>query len=147
MAKAERVEVVDVPLRIFYETVKDFEKYPHFISGFSSARFDPSDSRRVFFEVDFMKPVKYSIEVRDSITADELSAEVSWTLHEGDILKLNNGIWTLKSKGPLTTEVNYSLEVEFKIPVPGFILKGVVKNSLPKAIQDVANEAKRRKGR
>ena len=46
--------------------------------------------------------------------------------------------------GPEKTQVTYKLDLEFSVNVPSFILKGLIKTSLPKAVEDFTAEAKRR---
>ena len=69
--------------------------------------------------------------------------EVSWSLDSGDLLKVNNGKWTLKDLGNNKTEVTYSLEIEVKgfLPGLGLIEKTLVNTNLPLTMKAFAKRA------
>ncbi len=144
MASAERQEILDLPLESIYRVICDFEKYPEFVSGMKATRIvekiDDSQ-KKVFFDIDMVKRVQYTVKIRESLAADKQTAQVDWSLVESDFLKVSNGLWVLKSLGPQKTEVKYRLEVEFNFSVPGFMLKGLIATSMPKAIEEFKNRA------
>ena len=57
---------------------------------------------------------------------DLKSGKVQWNLIESTLFKKNIGHWHLRESGNGKTDVHYKVEVEFKIPVPGFILNRLV---------------------
>lgn len=144
MAEAQKTEIIGVPFDLFYQTVLDFDSYPKFVTGVIKSQTEKISDNKVKanVELEMIKRLHYTIDVEHS--RSEEVAQVSWTLIDSDILKKNNGSWTIKSKGPSQTEVTYSLDVEFKIAVPGLILKGLIKKSLPQAIKEFYLETKRR---
>jgi ribosome-associated toxin RatA of RatAB toxin-antitoxin module len=145
MAVAERKEIVDVPLKKLYEAITGYDSYPKFVSGVNAVKVleRGAGTARVHFEVEMMKKVDYSLNLKDEIAADDRSARVSWTQDASKFFKTNNGLWELKSMGPSKTEVLYRLEIDFNFPVPGFMLKTLVASALPKAIHDFTERAKK----
>lgn len=145
MASAERKEIYDVSLEKFYAALVDFEGYPRFVSGMRNVKIlERQDQRaKVFFEVEMMKKVEYSIDVRFSINEAKNQAEVNWVLDSSPYFKVNNGAWKLQAKSPHSVEATYKLELEFTVPVPGLLLKGLVAKALPQAMKEFYLEAKK----
>ncbi len=144
MAQATRTEVIEVPFRSLYDVVVDYERYPEFIASMKAVKVlgSTEDGRkRVNFEIDLVKRIAYVVTIKEEITEQLGLASVHWTLESGDMIKKNTGGWYLKSLGPSKTEVRYELEVELGIPVPGFVMKGLIANSLPESINQVAKRA------
>ena len=73
---------------------------------------------------------------------DQAAGRMQWSLVTSDLLKKNIGSWELKDAGPGKTEVKYTVEIEFNIPVPGFVLNQLVKSSLPTMIKGFEKQAK-----
>lgn len=144
MAEAAKTEIVDVPLQSFFNTVRDFASYPRFVTGMKETRIEESqgERRKIFFDMEMMKRLQYSVWATEKLEGDR--GEIHWTLAESSFFKKNNGSWKLKAVDAQRTEVTYSLEVEFSFSVPGFILKGLIGNSLPMAIKEFAKEAQKR---
>ncbi len=138
MAKAERTEIFDISLAKFFQAVSDFSSYPEFVTGVKNVSVEGA---RVNLDMDLMKRIEYSILVNQQLDATRGEASLNWKLDKSQQMKTNNGSWKLKSLSPSKTEVTYSLELEFSFPVPGFILKGLVANSLPKAMKEFADRA------
>jgi coenzyme Q-binding protein COQ10 len=144
VAEAQHRQIVDVPLKKLYQAILDFEKYPRFASGVKQAQVleKTSDSTVVQMQVEMMKRIDYSISVKSEYSDEK--AKIWWNLKEGDFFQKNDGLWELTSVGPDKTQVTYKLDLEFSVNVPSFILKGLIKTSLPKAVEDFTAEAKRR---
>ena len=148
MAAAERKEIVNVPLKDLYGVIIDYTSYPEFVSGMKSARLEgqQGDVRRIHFDLDLMKRVQYTVNLRDEFNEAAGTASISWTLAESAFFKTNNGGWTLKALGPEKTEVTYKLELDFSFPVPGLILKGLVAKTLPDTIAQFTKRAQHKRG-
>jgi coenzyme Q-binding protein COQ10 len=144
VAEAQHRQVVDVSLKKLYQAILDFEKYPRFASGVKQAQVleKTTDLTVVQMQVEMMKKIDYSISVKSEYSDEK--AKVWWNLKEGDFFQKNDGLWELTSLGPEKTQVTYKLDLEFSVSVPSFILKGLIKTSLPKAVEDFTAEAKRR---
>lgn len=145
MAVAERKEIVDVPLKKLFEAITNYADYSKFVAGVNAVQVIERGpgTAKVHFEVEMMKKVDYSLNLKDEISEDERTARVSWTQDQSKFFKTNNGLWELKSLGPTKTEVLYRLEIDFNFPVPGFMLKTLVASALPKAIHDFSEKARK----
>jgi ribosome-associated toxin RatA of RatAB toxin-antitoxin module len=141
MAVAEFHEVVAADFDKFYAAVTAYEQYPQFVEGCTKAdveRKGPS-AAVVTYHVSMVKDVVYTLEHKE----DREKGRVDWKLITSDFFKSNQGFWQLKSAGPGKTDVHYRLEVEFKIPVPGFILNRIIKGQLPSMMKNFQEKAKR----
>ena len=140
MAKADRTEVYDVPTDKFYQAITDYKAYTNFVDGMKNVvvEKESADSAVVKFTLNLIKEISYTINLKHTP-----NKEVSWTLVTGDMMKTNNGRWTLKDLGNGKTEVNYNLEIEFKgfLPGLGMIEKTLVNTNLPMTMKSFAKRA------
>lgn len=140
MAKAERTEVFDVPVAKMYQAIVDYKAYPQFVDGMKSVEVvnQAGEAATVKFNLSLIKEVTYTLK----LTGDK-DKTVSWSLVSGDMMKVNNGKWTLKDLGGNKTEVTYSLEVELKgfFPGLGMIEKTMVSTNLPMNMKAFAKRA------
>lgn len=140
MARAERTEVFDVPVDKFYQAIIDYKSYPKFVEGVDSTQVteETADGATVTMNLNLIKKIAYTIKLNH-----KKNQEVNWSLVSGDLMKVNNGRWTLKDLGQARTEVTYSLEVELKgfLPGLGMIEKTLVNTNLPSAMKAFAKKA------
>jgi ribosome-associated toxin RatA of RatAB toxin-antitoxin module len=92
----------------------------------------------VKFNLSLIKEISYVLKL-----AHRPNQEVSWSLVSGDLMKVNNGRWTLKDLGNGKTEVTYFLEVELKgfFPGLGMIEKTLVNTNLPLTMKAFGKKA------
>lgn len=140
MARAERTEVFDVPADKLYKAITDYKSYPSFVDGMRSVEVqtESAEGATVKFNLSLIKDISYMIKL-----SHKPNTEVSWSLVTGDMMKVNNGKWTLKDLGGNKTEVTYSLEVELKgfLPGLGMIEKTLVTTNLPLNMKAFAKRA------
>lgn len=140
MAKADRTEVYEVSADKFYKAITDYQSYTKFVDGVKNVVIEKesADSAVVKFTLNLIKEISYTITLKHTP-----NKEVSWTLVTGDMMKTNNGRWTLKDLGDGKTEVNYNLEIEFKgfLPGLGMIEKTLVNTNLPMTMKSFAKRA------
>jgi coenzyme Q-binding protein COQ10 len=140
MAKAVKTEIFDVPADKFYKAIIDYKSYPQFVDGVESVEIknESTDGATVTMNLNLIKKISYTIKLNHTP-----NKEVNWSLVSGDMMKINNGKWTLKDLGQARTEVTYSLEVEFKgfLPGLGLIEKTLVNTNLPLAMKAFAKKA------
>jgi len=140
MAKAEKKEIFDVPADKFYKAIVDYKSYPQFVDGVESVEIknESADGATVTMNLNLIKKISYTIKLNHTP-----NKEVNWSLVSGDMMKINNGKWTLKDLGQARTEVTYSLEVEFKgfLPGLGLIEKTLVNTNLPLTMKAFAKKA------
>ncbi|MEO5969993.1 MAG: SRPBCC family protein [Bdellovibrionia bacterium] len=140
MAQAEYHEVLSVGKDKLLSAITQYEDYPQFIDGCKSVKVErqPSGVVRVSYHVNLMsQDVMYTLDHREN----KAVGTVEWSLVDSNFFKKNNGKWEVKPAGSGKTDVLYSLEVEFKVPVPGFILNRLVKGSLPGMVKSFEKQA------
>lgn len=132
MAQASVKELFSFKAEQIFNVIMDFNKYPDFLPEVSDCRVvDETDEYKdVEMTVTFIKTAKYTIRV-----FNEENKKVWWELKDGDLFKKNNGLWELEEIGT-QTQVKYSLDVDFKIYVPGMIAKKAVAVSLPAMVKN-----------
>jgi coenzyme Q-binding protein COQ10 len=140
MARAERKEVFDVPVDKFYQAIIDYKAYPSFVDGMRTVDVlnESADGATVKFNLSLVKEISYTLKL-----AHKKNSEVNWSLVTGDMMKVNNGKWTLKDLGNNKTEVTYNLEVELKgfLPGLGMIEKTLVNTNLPLTMKAFGKKA------
>jgi ribosome-associated toxin RatA of RatAB toxin-antitoxin module len=141
MAQAEFHEVLTADRDRLYQAVTQYDRYPDFVDGCISAEsqtLEPGKTR-VKYRVSVMsQDVQYTV---DHTEIPE-KGMVKWELVESNFFKKNSGSWEIKAAaGTGKSDVKYILEVEFKIPVPGFILNKLIKGSLPGMVKSFAKHA------
>ena len=132
MAEASKTVEMSVPLEKLRKVILDYEQYPKFVDGCHKVKIRSKDKGKVQAEYSIELLGKEIFYVLDHV--EEGSDKIKWKFVESNILKDNHGYWVLKDLGNGRTEVTYSLALDFKIYVPGMILNGLVKSSLPKML-------------
>ena len=141
MATAEFKEVLPVDRDRLYAAIIRYEDYPKFVEGCTKVVVDrkPGGKVRCTYHISMMKDVVYTL---DHVENQE-KGEVHWKLVDSDTFKMNQGRWKIKSAGEGKTDVDYQVDVEFKIPVPSFLLNRIVKGSLPAMMKGFQKQAKK----
>jgi coenzyme Q-binding protein COQ10 len=142
MGQAEFRDTLKVDQNKLYSVVTHYESYPEFVEGCTSTHVKRESDHRVQvkYEVNVMsKNIEYTLEHRE----DPKNGRVEWSLIESNFFKKNSGKWELRPLGEGKTEVLYSIDLEFKVPVPGFILNRLVKGSLPSMVKSFEEQAKK----
>lgn len=142
MAIASLTKIVDVPKDKFFAAVAAYENYPQFVTGCKKIEVERKapGQARVKYSVNMLgKDLWYLLEH----TEDAASGTLTWKLIESDLLKVDSGTWTLRDLGDGRTEVTYAIEIEFKIWIPGPVLKGLTQTTLPTLIGEYEKQAKK----
>lgn len=140
MANAEFHEVLPIDQKRLFDVIVRYEDYPEFVDGCRKVKVSRPDGKkvRVVYHVNVLsKDFTYTLDHFE----DSKTGKVEWTLIESDLFKKNIGRWEIRSVGPGKTDVLYTIDVEFKIPVPGFILNRLVKTSLPVLVKNFEKKA------
>lgn len=140
MAHAEISETLNVDREKLFLAVTQYEAYPQFVDGCKAVQITrEGDSKaRVSYDISMMKDIRYTLEHNE----DRAAGVVTWKLVESDFLKKNEGRWTMVDAGGGKTRVDYSIEIDFKIPVPGFVLNKLIKSSLPAMLKSFEKRAR-----
>lgn len=140
MAEASKTVTMDVPRDTLWKIITDYESYKDFVDGVSKVKVLSREGgkARVEYAINLLsKDITYTLDHVE--TAPD---KMNWTLVDSNIMKANSGGWQLKDLGGGRTEVTYSLALDFKIYVPGMILNGLVKSSLPKMLESFEKRAR-----
>ena len=112
---------IDAPPADVMAVIADFEAYPVWAKGVQTAEVtkDGANGRadEVFFSLD-VAPIKDEYTLAYDWNGDR---EVTWTLVEGKMLKMLDGVYTLVDRGDGSTEVTYSLALDVNIPLIGML--------------------------
>jgi ribosome-associated toxin RatA of RatAB toxin-antitoxin module len=147
MALTEFHEVFDVNSERLMSVITQYEGYPLFLEGCHSVKVDrtcPDTTKtRVTYSVHLLsKEIGYTLDHVQSVTKGSKKAHVvQWELVESGFFKKNSGQWIVVPKGKSRSEVTYRLEIEFIVPVPGFILNRLIQGNLKSMIQSFIKRA------
>jgi len=135
MAKASTSKIFDAKAEKIFNSLIDFSSYADFLPEVSASEILESGDNYAIVKqtVDFIKTFTYTIKAEWNE-----GTELWWSLVDGDAFKTNDGRWVLEEMGD-QTQVTYSLEMDFKIYVPGMILKKAIGVSLPKMVDNFKN--------
>ena len=114
------ITVTASPQRVM-DVIADFEAYPQWAKGVTTAdvvsTYDKGRAKQVFFALD-VSPIKDEYTLAYEWDGDR---QVTWTLVEGKMLKMLDGVYTLIDRGDGSTEVTYSLALDVSIPLIGML--------------------------
>ena len=130
MAQASRSVVVNVPPEKMFDVITDYEKYPEFLPEVKGVKVQAGQGaiKEVTYQVDIKaKVITYTLK-----HTAERPAKLSWTMVKGEMMKGNDGAWSLKPGAqPGTTDATYTIDLKLSSLVPGFIEKALAEQSLP----------------
>jgi ribosome-associated toxin RatA of RatAB toxin-antitoxin module len=141
MAKASLTKTLDVPKDKLFAAITRYEDYPQFVTGCRKVEVErkaPGQARVKYMANIMGKDLWYLLEH----TEDFEKGSVTWKLLDSDLLKIDSGTWTLKDLGGGKTEVTYAIEIEFKIWIPGPVLKTLTATTLPSLIGEFDKRAR-----
>jgi len=144
MAQGTHETTFDVDASQLMRAVMDYEKYPEFVDGMKKVRVERNGNSTqnvvAHYDLSMMgKDMSYSLSLKE----EPEDGHLSWTLLKSEFFKVNNGDWLIQPLGPGRCKARYTSEVEFTFPVPGFMLKPIVKGALPKMMDGFYQRAKR----
>lgn len=140
MAQAVHETTYDVDADQLLAAVMDYESYPEFVDGMKKVTVDRSNGKViVHYDLSMMgKDMSYTL----TLLEEPEKGHLSWSLLKSEFFKINNGDWLVESLGPGKCKARYFSEVEFTFPVPGFVLKPMVKGAVPKMMDGFYQRAK-----
>lgn len=143
MAQAEESKTYDVDAQKYYQAISSYERYPDFVDGMKKVTIERPAGANDFvghYQLSMMgKDMSYTLNLHE----EPQNGIISWTLKSSEFFKVNNGKWKIESLGAGKCRATYSLEVEFTFSVPGFILKPMIKGTLPAMMNSFAEVAKK----
>jgi ribosome-associated toxin RatA of RatAB toxin-antitoxin module len=120
-----------------YETVLDFERYPQWAGDIKQVTVDERDGEGRGAVVSW-RAAAFGRSTTYTLRYDYSNApkEVSWVLDHGDITSKLDGTYTFQPD-PDGTLVTYVLEVELKIPLPGFVKRRAENRIISTALKEL----------
>ena len=117
----ERMVVSATPERCF-EVSSDIDAYPEWAADIKEVTIDQRDDRGrprlvTFRAAAFGRSTNYTL----AYDFSEAPRVLSWVQTRGDITSKLDGRYVFAATDDGRTEVTYHLEVEMKVPLPGFI--------------------------
>ena len=129
MASARVSIDVDVPPGRFFEVVSDYGRYPEFLPGVKAVTVGPraGDSVEVTYRLDGrIKIVEFTL-----LHVETPPAQIEWRLVRGELMKRDEGRWTLVRSPSGGTTATYAIELELMPMVPRALEKALAEYSLP----------------
>ena len=127
---------IDAPAADVMAVIADFDAYPQWVSAAKQVEVvEPGDdgrARRVHFIID-AGPVKDDYLLDYTWDGDR---KVSWTLVKGQMMKRQEGSYTLAEKNG-STEVTYAITIDLSVPMLGMIKRKAEKVILDTALKEL----------
>lgn len=132
MAEVTQSEVFACSVDRFYQIIKDYERYPEFLSEISACRIVEQKPGKTLVEytVNLIKSFTYQLWV----TEDDNSYHLSWEFARGAIFKSNHGYWKLKDQSG-KCHATFYLNCQFKMFIPKGITKTLLRVNLPNMVK------------
>jgi ribosome-associated toxin RatA of RatAB toxin-antitoxin module len=133
MAKASRSIVIAATPEKCFGVITDYEKYPEFLPEVKKVTVD--------FGKGNVKEVTYTVDIKAKVITYTLRhnakppGELSWTLVRGEMMKGNDGAWTLAAV-PEGTQATYTIDLKLGALVPSMVERLLAEQSLPGLLQN-----------
>ena len=133
----ERMVVTATPDQCF-AVVSDLERYPEWAADIKQVTIESRDGEgrptAVTFRAGaFGRSTSYTLSYDYSQAPDVLA----WVQVRGDITSKLDGTYTFDPVGDGTTQVTYTLEVELRVPLPGFIKRRAQSRIMHTALEEL----------
>ncbi len=139
MASAKHSKEMKAPREKVWKAISSYEQYPSFVDNVHKVKILSKNgaTTRVEYSIELMgKEIQYVLDHDESA----LPNKMTWKIVESNFLKSNFGAWEI-SETASGCNVHYMIDLEFKIPVPGFMLSGLIKTTLPKMLDSFEKQA------
>jgi ribosome-associated toxin RatA of RatAB toxin-antitoxin module len=132
MPGASRTVLIRAPVDQVFRILTDYDRYQEFLPEVKSVRSSGRQGGEVLvhYEVNVVKTIRYTLKMHE-----EPPHRITWSFHDGEVMRDNRGSWTLVSKGPQETEATYQIELTLGPLVPRAIVNALVDSSLPKMLE------------
>jgi ribosome-associated toxin RatA of RatAB toxin-antitoxin module len=136
--RASERMIVEAPPERCYAVVADIERYPEWVADLKEVSVLERDGSGrptvvAFRAAAFGRSTRYTLEYDYA----KAPAELSWVQREGDLTHRLDGSYRFDPAGEGATEVTYSLDVELRVPLPGFIKRRAEGHILHAAVRDL----------
>ena len=119
--QATETETIAASPQRCFDVAIDFERYPEWAHDVKEANVLERDAQGRAIKVEYRasalgRSTHYTLAYDYSQAPERLS----WTLAEGDIMRVIDGAYDFSGEGG-STRVTYSLKIELIVPLPGFV--------------------------
>ncbi|MBO7393900.1 MAG: SRPBCC family protein [Abditibacteriota bacterium] len=133
---------VNAPLDVLYNTAKDIEAFPEFMSDVKSVEIlerkpDGTVSSWVGIVKEFATTIKW---VEDDTWDDEAKTCV-FKLVKGDYSKYS-GVWTFTDLGGGKSRFESEIEVEYDVPMIGALIRGLIAKKMKENVDGMLKAIK-----
>lgn len=131
--------IVAAPAAVVHAVITDLASYPSWASGVREVEVVSTDGEGRPEEARFVVDAKVT-EVSYTLRYVYDGLDVRWSLVEGETLSQLDGAYELTERDG-TTEVDYSLEVDLDLPLPGFLKKRAARQILEQGLEGLRTRA------
>jgi ribosome-associated toxin RatA of RatAB toxin-antitoxin module len=104
-----------------FDVAVDFERYPEWARDVKEANVLERDASGRATKVEYRaSALGRSTHYTLSYDYSQAPERISWSLVEGDIMRVIDGAYTFSPSGD-GTDITYSLKIELIVPLPGFV--------------------------
>jgi ribosome-associated toxin RatA of RatAB toxin-antitoxin module len=146
--KQSHVEVVEAPIELCFDTIVDFELYPEWFRGITTAEVleaDPGKGRwTVRYGLDMMlKTISYTLAYQS-----RRPTELTWKLVAGDVRDVE-GVYTFTALEPGLTEAECRQAVDVGFWIPGPLRRTFERSAVADSVREfkAAAEARARQAK
>lgn len=142
MVKFSESIAIKAPVDEVFSLLADFKRYPKFIKEMKAVEVleEKGNRKRVKFCVNMVKDVTYTLDMQ---LAEPKS--ISWVQVEADMIKSQQGGWTLTPLEKHLTDARFTVDVEFPFWVPVSIAEAGIRAAMPNMMKAVKKEAEQGK--
>ncbi|MHB8263313.1 MAG: SRPBCC family protein [Acidimicrobiales bacterium] len=135
---SKAIILVNAPPAKCYEVVIDFNHYPEWVSDLKEVIVQSTDNTGrpeevAFRAAAFGRSTSYTLKYDYSHSP----AVVAWNLLQGDLTTVLDGSYKFENVDDTKTEVTYTLEVDLKVPLPGFVKRRAQSRIVHSALEDL----------
>jgi len=133
----ERMVVAATPVQCF-DVVSDIERYPEWAADIKQVVVERRDAdgrpaEATFRAGAFGRSTSYTL----AYDFSQAPAVLAWKQTSGDLTSKLDGSYTFDAAGDGSTEVTYALEVELRVPLPGFIKRRAQSRIMHTALEEL----------
>ncbi|HYA67836.1 MAG TPA: SRPBCC family protein [Acidimicrobiales bacterium] len=133
----ERMVVAASPEQCF-AVVSDLARYPEWVADIKAVTVDATDAEgrpaaATFRAGAFGRSTSYTL----AYDYADAPRTLAWKQTAGDLTSMLDGSYTFEPAGQGTTQVTYTLEVELRVPLPGFIKRRAQSRIMHTALEEL----------
>ena len=130
--------VINAPPEACYEVAVDVERYPEWAADIKQVTIESRDGEGRPTAVTF-RAGAFGRSTSYTLAYDYADAPrtLAWKQTAGDLTAKLDGAYTFEAAGESTTQVTYTLEVELRVPLPGFIKRRAQSRIMHTALEEL----------